>query len=107
AANTVRLGEQAGCVRGEGATADTNETDVCFGDATADNTLTATGTATGVTLTATTGSTQFADNKLLVCGSSDFTKCGAFEFDGLTTATTRTYTFPNRTANVFADGASI
>ena len=52
-ANSVCVGSNA--VTGEGATADANETVLAFGDASADNTLTLKGTASGVEATVTTG----------------------------------------------------
>lgn len=90
AANSVRLGETAGAIVGEGATADGFETTLAFGDATADNTLSLTGTATGVTLAATTGSIQVKDNNVLICDDGDLTKCIAFQASGITTANTIT-----------------
>lgn len=53
AANSVCLGSNT--ITGEGATADTSETVLAFGDASADNTLTLKGTAAGVEATVTTG----------------------------------------------------
>ena len=53
----------------------------------------------GVTL-ATLGSATFPDNVFKVSGSSDATKLLAFEVDGFTTATTRTWTWPNSTDTV-------
>ncbi len=52
-ANSVCLGSNA--ITAEGATADANETVLAFGDASADNTLTLKGTASGVEATVTTG----------------------------------------------------
>lgn len=52
-ANSVCLGSNA--ITAEGATADTSETVLAFGDASADNTLTLKGTASGVEATVTTG----------------------------------------------------
>jgi len=41
------------------------------------------------------GSNEFADNLFRIIGSGDSTKKLAFEVDGITTATTRTWTVPN------------
>lgn len=50
-AGTVALGRTANTIEGEGATANAFETFLVFGDATADNTLTVTASASGVSLT--------------------------------------------------------
>lgn len=42
----------------------------------------------------------FADNVFRITGSADATKLAAFEVDGFTTATTRTFTLPNASATV-------
>lgn len=46
----------------------------------------------------------FPDNTFRVYGSADATKLAAFEVDGFTTATTRTFTLPNATGTVTLDG---
>jgi len=43
---------------------------------------------------------SFADDVFRIKGSSDATKLAAFEVDGFTTATTRTFTLPNATGTV-------
>ncbi|RTL25246.1 MAG: hypothetical protein EKK55_09740, partial [Rhodocyclaceae bacterium] len=53
-------------------------------------------TITGTTLSATGAVTpEFGDNVFRILGSVDPTKKAAFEVDGFTTATTRTFTLPN------------
>jgi hypothetical protein len=53
-------------------------------------------TITGTTLSATGAITpEFGDNVFRILGSVDPTKKAAFEVDGFTTATTRTFTLPN------------
>jgi hypothetical protein len=42
----------------------------------------------------------FADNVFRITGSADATKLAAFEVDGFTTGTTRTFTLPNATATI-------
>lgn len=46
----------------------------------------------------------FPDNTFRVYGSADATKLAAFEVDGFTTATTRTFTLPDATGTVTLDG---
>jgi len=98
AANTVRLGETAGAIVGEGATADAFETTLAFGDATADNTLTMTGLAAGVTLAASTGVITVADNDFAIVDETDATKKWAADVTGMTTANTATMTLSGTAA---------
>lgn len=106
AAKSVRLGETAGALVGEGATADASETTLAFGDATADNTLSLTGTATGITVATTTGSTQFTDNNVLICDDGNFTRCIAFQASGITAGNTRTLTVQDSSATLAILGAN-
>lgn len=46
------------------------------------------------------GSSVFADNVFFISGSIDATKLARFEADGITTATTRVYTLPNKDGTV-------
>ncbi len=47
------------------------------------------------------GGSEFVDDVFRIIGSVDATKKAAFEVDGFTTTTTRTFTLPNANGNVF------
>lgn len=62
-------------------------------------------TGIGATSIIWTATQSFPDSALRVVGSSDSTKQLAFEVDGFTTATVRTWTYPDRSDTVAGLGA--
>jgi len=63
-------------------------------------------TGGGVVNFSDVGGGVFPDNTFRVTGSVDATKLLAFEVDGLTTATTRTWTVPDASSNLVLDNLS-
>jgi hypothetical protein len=63
-----------------------------------------TGTVTALGSGGGGGGSEFADNVFRITGSADATKKAAFEVDGFTTATTRTFTLPDVSGTVWTSG---
>lgn len=64
------------------------------------------GNALGITGGAFSNQTEFADNVFNVFNVSDVTKIAAFDASGITTGTTRTYTFPDQSDTLVVNNSS-